>query len=175
MMERSGGSTNRLLTALGAMVLAAGLLTAHLLGTSVQAATAPVSADAALAQVAGNWLTEPKDGIVQITIGATGALEGRIVGGNHPGKLDEHNPDPTRRALQVRGQVILRDMKYEGAGRWSGGTIYDPNKGSTYKCTVEWLGNGSLKVRGFIGFALLGRTQVWTRYTGTSMDLPASP
>ncbi|MGH8093532.1 MAG: hypothetical protein ACREIF_08675 [Chthoniobacterales bacterium] len=29
-----------------------------------------------------------------------------------------------------------------------------------------------LKVRRFIGFALLGVTQKWTRYTRTSMNLP---
>ena len=29
-----------------------------------------------------------------------------------------------------------------------------------------------LKVRGFFGISLLGRYQMWTRYTDTSMDLP---
>jgi uncharacterized protein (DUF2147 family) len=130
------------------------------------------AADQALSTVAGNWLTEPRDGIIQITVDAKGHLEGRIIGGNHPGLKDEKNPDPTRRALVLRGQVILRNMSYDGSGHWSGGTIYKPDNGKTYKCNVELAGNDVLKVRGYIGFSLLGITQKWTRYTGTSMDLP---
>ena len=130
------------------------------------------AADAALKTVVGNWLTEPRDGIIQVTVDAKGNLEGRIVGGNHPGLKDEKNPDPARRALVLRGQVILRNMNYQGEGRWSGGTVYKPDNGSTYKCTVTLVGSDVLKVRGYVGFALLGITQKWTRYTGTSMDLP---
>jgi uncharacterized protein (DUF2147 family) len=120
----------------------------------------------------GRWLTEPKDGIVEISLNAAGKLEGRIIGGNHPGRLDEKNPDPAQRSKLLRGQLILRDMAADGAGRWTGGTIYEPDSGKTYKCNVELLANGTLKVRGYIGFSLLGKSQVWTRYTGASLDLP---
>jgi uncharacterized protein (DUF2147 family) len=130
------------------------------------------AADQALAGVVGNWLTEPRDGIIQVTVDAKGNLEGRIIGGNHPGLKDEKNPDPTRRALALRGQVILRNMSYDGDAHWSGGTIYKPDNGKTYKCNVELVSKDVLKVRGYIGFSLLGITQKWTRYTGTSMDLP---
>ena len=128
--------------------------------------------DAAHAAVAGNWLTEPRDGIIQVTVDAQGGIEGRIVGGNHPGLKDEKNPDSSRRALALRGQVILQGMHYDGDGHWSGGTIYKPDNGKTYKCKVELGADGTLEVRGFIGFSLFGITQHWTRYTGTSMDLP---
>ncbi|MGE0114319.1 MAG: DUF2147 domain-containing protein [Steroidobacteraceae bacterium] len=130
------------------------------------------AADDAQTRVLGNWLTEPRDGIIQITQSADGALQGRIVGGNEPGKLDSNNPDPAKRNQVLRGQVIMSGLKYDGDGKWSGGSIYDPKGGSTYKCKIELRADGSLKVRGFIGFALLGKTQMWTRYTGTSMDLP---
>ena len=130
------------------------------------------SADEAPSRVVGDWLTEPRDGIIQITVDATGNLEGRIVGGNHPGLKDEKNPDPARRGTALRGQVILKAMKYDGDGHWSGGTIYKPDNGKTYKCKVEFGDKDTLEVRGFIGFSLFGITQNWTRYTGTSMDLP---
>jgi uncharacterized protein (DUF2147 family) len=130
------------------------------------------AADDAPARVAGNWLTEPKDGIIQIAVRADGVLEARIVGGNHPGRKDEKNPDATLRGLALRGQLIVRDMKYEGAGHWSGGTIYDPDSGKTYKCNLDLSAPDTVRVRGYIGFSLLGRSQEWTRYTGTSMDLP---
>ncbi|MGC3982146.1 MAG: DUF2147 domain-containing protein [Steroidobacteraceae bacterium] len=134
-----------------------------------------LAADDAQTKVLGNWLTEPKDGIIQITQAGDGSLQGRIVGGNEPGKLDSNNPDPAKRNQVLRGQVIMSGLKYDGDGKWSGGSIYDPKGGSTYKCKLELRADGSLKVRGFIGFALLGKTQVWSRYTGTSMDLPKVP
>jgi uncharacterized protein (DUF2147 family) len=125
-----------------------------------------------MAQAAGNWLTEPKDGIIQVTVAADGKLEGRIVGGNHPGLKDEKNPDPARRSQTLRGQVILRGMKYDGNGQWSGGTVYKPQNGKTYSAQVTLLPSGELKVRGYIGISLFGISQNWTRYAGTSMDLP---
>lgn len=121
--------------------------------------------------IQGNWLTEPKDGIIQITRSGD-VYEGRIIGGNERGKLDSNNPDPAKRTLELRGQVIMHDMKYDGDSEWSGGTIYDPKSGSTYKCKLELRADGTLKVRGYIGISLLGKTQTWTRYTGDSMDLP---
>jgi len=143
-----------------------------LLVTGLAIGTGAVAADARQAQAAGNWLTEPHDGIIQVTVAADGRMEGRIVGGNHPGLTDEKNSDPARRKLVLRGQVILRDMKYDGDGHWSGGTIYDPKKGREFKCNVALLESGALKVRGYMGISLFGISQTWTRYTGTSMDLP---
>ena len=130
------------------------------------------AADTAPTQVLGNWLTATKDGIIQVSNASDGSLQGRIVGGNDPGRVDANNPDPAKRAQVLRGQVILSGLKYDGAGKWSGGNIYDPNGGSTYRAKAELQSDGSLKVRGFIGFTLLGKTQIWTRYAGTSMDLP---
>lgn len=63
----------------------------------------------------------------------------------------------------VIGMTILTGLKKDN-GLWSGGEILDPQNGKTYKCKV-WLENKGreLHVRGFIGMALLGRTQVWKR------------
>ncbi len=63
----------------------------------------------------------------------------------------------------VIGMTMLTGLKKDN-GQWSGGEILDPQNGKTYKCKV-WLENKGreLHVRGFIGMALLGRTQVWKR------------
>lgn len=139
------------------------------------AAPSAGAGDDPAAQVLGNWLTEPRDGIIQISIAADGSYQGTIVGGNNPQRQDQHNPDPARRSQLLLGQIIVQGMKYDGEGRWSGGTIYDPDSGRTYKCRLERLDADRLQVRGFIGFALLGRSQVWTRYRGSSMTLPPAP
>jgi uncharacterized protein (DUF2147 family) len=134
------------------------------------------AADDQAAQILGHWLTEPRDGIIEISVANDGSYQGKIVGGNDPQRLDQHNPDPARRSLTLLGQTILQGMKYDGGGEWSGGTIYDPDSGRTYKCRLARLDLDRLQVRGFIGIALLGRSQVWTRYLGSSMTLPtASP
>jgi uncharacterized protein (DUF2147 family) len=133
------------------------------------------AADDAQTRVQGNWLTQAKDGIIQVGQAADGTLQGRIVGGNAPGKLDANNPDPAKRNLALRGQVIMSGLKYDGDGKWSGGTVYKPDEGKSYKCKVELQADDTLTVRGFIGFSLFGKSQIWTRYTDTSMDLPKPP
>jgi len=61
------------------------------------------------------------------------------------------------------GMVIVKDMKQDG-DEYSGGTIMDSKKGKTYKCKMEVIdGGNNLKVRGFIGVSLMGRTQTWNR------------
>lgn len=155
------------------ILLCIGLITSHQVVADSPALDATLL-DATAKAITGNWLTEPKDGIIQLTIGADGKLEGRIVGGNAPERTDEHNPDASRRSALLRGQAIVHDLSYDGDGHWSGGTIYDPDSGRTYRCKMTMTGNDKLEVRGFIGFALLGRTQTWTRYNSTTLDLPAA-
>ncbi len=63
----------------------------------------------------------------------------------------------------VVGMTILTGLKKDN-GLWSGGEILDPQNGKTYKCKARLENNGrEMHVRGFIGMALLGRTQVWRR------------
>ena len=57
---------------------------------------------------------------------------------------------------------IVWDMK-DYKDYWSYGRIVDPADGSVYKCNMSMDGKDKLKVRGYIGVSLLGRTQVWYR------------
>jgi len=60
------------------------------------------------------------------------------------------------------GLEILKNFKYKGTNEWTGGRIYDPKNGKTYSCNMRLEGD-TLKVRGYIGISVLGRTTVWTR------------
>ncbi len=62
----------------------------------------------------------------------------------------------------VLGMEIMWDMKPKGK-EWSGGRILDPEDGNTYKCKISLNKDGSLKLRGYIGIPMLGRTQIWHR------------
>ena len=148
------------------------LCTLFLLDRSAFAADPIVVPDDAPArQVLGTWLTQDRDGIIEISVAANGTYQGRIVGGNDPDRLDDTNPDPALRREHLQGHLIMQGMRYLGEGHWSTGTIRDPNNGHVYKCRLQLLSPELLRVRGFLGISLLGRSQLWTRYTSKKMDL----
>ncbi|MFZ1751746.1 MAG: DUF2147 domain-containing protein [Saprospiraceae bacterium] len=60
------------------------------------------------------------------------------------------------------GLDILWDLKASGK-TWDGGEILDPKNGKIYACKIELDGADKLKVRGYIGVSLFGRTQKWYR------------
>jgi uncharacterized protein (DUF2147 family) len=122
--------------------------------------------------VLGRWLTDPPDGIIEISQAADGTYQGKIIGGDSPGRIDARNPDPAQRSRPLLGQLILRELKYDGQGRWSGGSIYDPDSGHTYSVHLELVAADKLNVRGYLGLSLLGRTTAWTRFTGSNLVLP---
>jgi uncharacterized protein (DUF2147 family) len=76
--------------------------------------------------------------------------------------LDAKNPDPSKRNRKVLGLTMFWGFSYDGDRKWVGGSIYDPDNGKTYSCKMT-LDNDTLKVRGFVGISLFGRTTVWKR------------
>ena len=88
---------------------------------------------------------------------------------NHPDgkpKLDDKNPDKDKRNRPLLGLYLLKGFTYSGEGKWEGGTVYDPELGKVYNCILTLNGNDKLEVRGYIGFAAIGRTETWTRVKG---------
>ena len=116
--------------------------------------------------IVGEWYTEEERSVVEIS--QCGNLYcGKIIWLKYPkdeagkDKVDAKNPDETMRRTLL-GLSILRDFKYKGANEWEGGKIYDPKNGKTYSCKMTLQGN-TLKVRGFVGISLLGRTTIGTK------------
>jgi uncharacterized protein (DUF2147 family) len=62
----------------------------------------------------------------------------------------------------ILDMIILKGLSKDGE-EYNGGTILDPQNGKTYKCYINLESANKLKVRGYIGFALLGRSQYWLR------------
>jgi len=62
----------------------------------------------------------------------------------------------------VLGLVIIKGLEKDGS-EYNDGTITDPQNGKVYKCLIELESKDKLKVRGYVGFSLLGRTQYWYR------------
>ena len=62
----------------------------------------------------------------------------------------------------ILGMVSIRGLSKKG-NEYRDGQILDPQNGKLYKSIVALDGKDNLKVRGYIGVSLLGRTQVWYR------------
>ena len=113
--------------------------------------------------IEGVWVTSDGEGYVEITH-ASGVYQGTIIGGpDGPPRFDDNNPDPQLRDRPLLGLTIMTGFTPNGEGKWTGGRIYDPNNGKTYKCTLELAKDGTLKVRGYVGISWFGRTETWTR------------
>lgn len=76
-------------------------------------------------------------------------------------KVDKNNPDPAQKTRPVLNLELLKNFVYDGS-KYVDGTIYDPKSGKTYSCKMTIEGN-TLKIRGYIGISLFGRTEVWTK------------
>lgn len=116
---------------------------------------------------AGVWITGDEDGLIELRQ-VDDKLEGIIVGslsdpdGTQPERLDKLNPDPALRERPLMNLNIFTDLRASGDNQWKG-QVYDPNSGKTYKCTLTMVDVNTLKLRGYVGISLLGRTEYWQR------------
>ena len=62
----------------------------------------------------------------------------------------------------LQGLTIVRGLIKDG-DEWSDGKILDPKNGKLYKCTISLVEKNKLKLRGYIGFSLIGRDEYWHR------------
>lgn len=111
--------------------------------------------------------TKTERSIVEVTL-VNGELQGRIV------KIffrPDEKPDPVcekceaeRKDKPVIGMTFLWGLKADTATDWVGGAILDPQNGKIYNAKLSLTEGGKvLRVRGYIGMPILGRSQIWQR------------
>ena len=116
----------------------------------------------------GEWLNQEKDAKIEI-YKCGNKFCGKIVWLEEPNeedgtpKIDDENPDESLQNRPIMGLILLKDFEYKGDEMWEDGTIYDPKSGKTYSCYLSLESPTKLKVRGYIGFSLIGKTNYWTR------------
>ena len=72
----------------------------------------------------------------------------------------------------VLGLALVKGMKREGL-KYEGGTIMDPRDGNVYRALMELSpDNKHLEVRGYLGVALFGRSQIWNRLPDDALAPP---
>ena len=63
----------------------------------------------------------------------------------------------------VEGLTFIWGLQQDGE-TYDDGKILDPASGKVYSASLSLIEDGQkLKVRGYLGFALLGRTQIWEK------------
>ncbi|MDO5655826.1 MAG: DUF2147 domain-containing protein [Flavobacteriaceae bacterium] len=94
-----------------------------------------------------------------------GKLYGKVIKILTPGKENAvcDKCSDQRKNKPILGMEILTGVKKDGKKKWDDGKILDPNKGKTYDVSIEVVEADKLKVRGYMGVSMLGRTQYWQR------------
>ncbi|MGE3156192.1 MAG: DUF2147 domain-containing protein [Xanthobacteraceae bacterium] len=74
------------------------------------------------------------------------------------------------RNAPVLGLTLIKGMQRDGLN-YENGTIMDPRDGQVYRALMRLSPDGKqLEVRGFLGFAMLGRSQMWNRLPDNALD-----
>lgn len=128
------------------------------------------SAVASATDVFGFWRTEAGSSIVEIEDCGDGSPCG-TVRWLDPNEVevseDVNNPDPELVDRPLLGLLMLSGFE---AGRrgWSGGEIYDPERGKAFASKLRRLDDGSLEVKGCVAFFC--QTQKWTPEAAATPD-----
>jgi uncharacterized protein (DUF2147 family) len=110
-------------------------------------------------EIIGSYWSPNKD--AKIEIYRQGHLYfGKFIWLDIPRK-DTENPVKGLQARDVLGLELLTGFAWDN-GVYNGGEIYDPQSGKTYACKLTIEGN-KLKVRGYVGISLFGRTEYFER------------
>lgn len=122
----------------------------------------------------GHWLTQNQKAIVAFSACKANASDAPKVCGdmvwlaepNNPDgtpKLDKNNDKADLRSRKLCGLRLIRDLTVSGENRWDDGSIYNPRTGERFSVEIEKLSAAEIKMRGFLGISLLGKSEVWTR------------
>jgi uncharacterized protein (DUF2147 family) len=119
--------------------------------------------------VLGDWMTPAGNAKVHIAVcpANPNQLCGNMVWLKHgldaAGKplVDHANPDPALRVRLWLGMPFITGFTRQAQGRWSGGRIYDPDSGKTYRSKMRINDDGTLKVEGCV--LVICQAQTWKR------------
>jgi uncharacterized protein (DUF2147 family) len=128
-----------------------------------------LSAQTFAQDIIGKWWDEERRGQTEIYKSTTGKLYGKIVWLKVPNdpktskpQLDIHNKDKSKRDRPNMGMIVLLGLVETSKGVFEG-QVYNPKDGNTYSGTITMLPDGKLKLRGYMGISLLGKTEIWER------------
>jgi uncharacterized protein (DUF2147 family) len=120
------------------------------------------------AQVTGLWISTDHVDATERSIVNIYEINGKIYG-----KVDKLLPAATithckgcegeLKNKSLIGMTIMSDLKREGDNKAIEGKVLDPSNGKWYSCDIELESRDKLKVTGYVGFPMLGKTMYWKR------------
>jgi len=128
---------------------------------------------AVASQIDGLWLTENKRAAIQI--GACdngGPVCGKIAWIIDGGMtVDTKNKNPQLNNQPLCGMKILYGFEQgKSKDEWLHGHIYKADDGDLYNANITQIAPDKLRLRGYVGIPLFGKTQIWNRVK--SVDYP---
>lgn len=139
-------------------VLLASLILAGCIVSSVQARQ----------DISGVWYDDTGQGAVELAP-CGGYICGHIVWLRQPFNIngeplrDIYNPSPSLKQRSICGLPVIAGVRPQQDGSWDGGRIYDPKVGRTYNVAIVRLDGQRLRVIGYLGARLFGKSFVWHR------------
>ncbi len=118
--------------------------------------------------ILGEWHTESRESVIEI-YRDEGSYSGKVIWTENPNdengqpKRDVLNPDPSKRNNLFIGTVIMTGFTFDNDKTWKSGQIYDLTHGKTYKAQITLKDSNTLKMRGYIGTPMFGKTVTWKR------------
>lgn len=135
-----------------------------MLGLFLGAMTLHISEANAAQSVEGYWLTENERAVVEIKACREDSMCGQVYWIIEGGlQQDIHNEDESLRTRPICGLEIMGGFEEDDPGEWEDGFIYKADDGDLYDADIELQEDGTLKLRGYLGISLFGKTQVWNR------------
>lgn len=125
----------------------------------------------------GYWLTENERAVIYVKecdAGLCGSIHWIIEGGM---QFDKFNPDINRQKDPLCRRQIMSGFSQnaQNPNKWGGGEIYKADEGDTYNANLTVLSEDKMKLRGYVGISLLGKTQTWTRVSNENYSQCRQP
>ncbi len=113
----------------------------------------------------GLWLTENERSVIRMHHcgdNVCGKIVWIVKGGL---QHDVKNPQENLRGQPMCGLQIMQGFlqKPNTFKEWVGGKIYKADDGDIYNANFKLVEDNKLKVRGYVGLPMFGKSQTWTR------------
>jgi uncharacterized protein (DUF2147 family) len=114
------------------------------------------------ATLTGDWTT-PDRSVAKVYSCGTNAVCARLIETPDRTSVDYKNPNVALSKRSLCGIELGGGFSVVDGSHAKNGKLYDPESGKTYSAEMT-LDGDALKVRGYVGMSMFGRTEIWHRH-----------